>query len=188
VTVADVCGKGPHAAVLTALIRHTVHAEVRHGLGPAAVLQRVNSAMRRHNGSDRYRFATMVHASLTLDPHGVAVTLVSGGHPPGLVLRGDRVEVVDAPGRLIGVFPDLHLAEVETRLSPGDSLVLYTDGVTEARGPQGFYGSARLEALVASLAGASADAIADAVLAEVSAFQHGQLRDDVALLVVQAQR
>jgi hypothetical protein len=86
------------------------------------------------------------------------------------------------------VFPDLHLTEVETRLSPGDSLVLYTDGVTEARGPQGFYGSARLQALVASLAGASADAIADAILAEVTAFQHGQLRDDVALLVVQAQR
>jgi serine phosphatase RsbU (regulator of sigma subunit) len=187
-TVADVCGKGPHAAILTALIRHTVHAEVRHGLEPAAVLHRVNAAMRRHNGPDRYRFATMVHASMTLDTDGVALTLVSGGHPPGLVLRGARVEVVDAPGRLVGVFPDLHLTEVETRLSPGDSLVLYTDGVIEARGPKGYYGSERLEALVASLAGASADAIADAILDEVSAFQQGQLRDDVAVLVVQAQR
>lgn len=130
----------------------------------------------------------MVHASITLDADGVALTLVSGEHPPGLVLRGDRVEVVDAPGRLVGVFPNLNLSEVETRLSPGDSLVLYTDGVTEARGPRGFYGSARLEALVASLAGASADAIADGILAEVTEFQQGQLRDDVALLVVQAQR
>jgi serine phosphatase RsbU (regulator of sigma subunit) len=187
-TVADVCGKGPQAAALTALIRHTVHAEVGHGLGPAAVLRRVNAAMRRHNGADRSRFATLVHAAMTVDAHGAALTLVSGGHPPGLVLRGDWVESLDAPGTLLGVYPQLRLTEVEIRLAPGDSLLLYTDGVTEARGSQGFYGSARLEALLASFAGKSADAIADGILAEVSAFQCGRLRDDVALLVVQVQQ
>src|SRR3954447_6944543 len=185
-TVADVCGKGPQAAALTALIRHTVHAEVGHGLGPSDVLRRVNTAMRRHNGADRSRFATMVHAAMTVDAHGVALTLVSGGHPPGLVLHGDRVDSVDAPGTLIGVYPQLRLTEVKIRLGRGDSLLLYTDGVTEARGPQGFYGPARLEALLASLAEAPADAIADGILAAVSDFQHGRLRDDVAVLVVQA--
>ena len=186
-TVADVCGKGPQAAALTALIRHTVHAEVGHGLGPSEVLRRVNTAMRRHNGADRSRFATMVHAAMTVDAHGAALTLVSGGHPPGLVLRGDRVESVDAPGTLVGVYPQLRLAEAEFRLAPGDSLLLYTDGVTEARGSQGFYGPARLEALLASLAGAPADIIADRILAAVSDFQDGRMRDDVAVLVVQAQ-
>jgi GAF domain-containing protein len=187
-TVADVCGKGPQAAALTALIRHTVHAEVGHGLGPSEVLRRVNAAMRRHNGPDRSRFATMVHAEMTVDPAGAALRLVSGGHPPGLVLRGDWVEPVDTPGTLVGVYPQLRLIEVELRLAPGDALLLYTDGVTEARGPLGFYGSERLEALLASLAGEPADAIADGILAEVSAFQDGRLRDDVALLVVAAQR
>ena len=185
-TVADVCGKGPQAAALTALIRYTVHAEVGHGLGPAEVLQKVNEAILRHHGGARTRFATMVHASLTVGAADVVIRLVNGGHPPGLVLRGDQVESLVVPGRLIGVYPDLDLPEVEVRLAPGDTLLLYTDGITEARGPQGFYGSERLEALVASLAGQDADAVADGILAEVSAFQEGRLRDDIALLVVQA--
>ena len=185
-TVADVCGKGPQAAALTALIRYTVHAEVGHGLVPAEVLQKVNEAILRHHGGARTRFATMVHASLTVGAADVVIRLVNGGHPPGLVLRGDQVESLVVPGRLIGVYPDLDLPEVEVRLAPGDTLLLYTDGITEARGPRGFYGSERLEALVASLAGQDADAVADGILAEVSAFQEGRLRDDIALLVVQA--
>jgi serine phosphatase RsbU (regulator of sigma subunit) len=187
-TVADVCGKGPQAAALTALIRHTIHAEVGHGFAPADVLRRVNAAMLRHHGGDRARFATMVHAALTVGPTGVTVILVNGGHPPGLVLRGDRVESILVPGTLVGVYPDPSLTEVEVRLGPGDTLLLYTDGVTEARGTAGFYGSARLEAVLASSAGESADAIADGILAEVWDFQDGRLRDDVALLVVQVQR
>ncbi len=182
-TVADVCGKGPQAAALTALIRHTVHAEVGHGFGPGDVLRRVNAAMLRNRGA-RARFATMVHAALTVGPSGVVVTLVNGGHPPGLVLRGGEVEPVLVPGTLVGVYPDLDLTEVEIRLAPGDTLLLYTDGVTEARGPQGFFGSDRLEALLASFAGRTPDAIADGILEAVSDFQHGRLRDDVALLAV----
>ncbi len=185
-TVADVCGKGPQAAAMTALIRHTVHAEVGHGLGPADVLRRVNTAMLRDHDVGRARFATLVHAELTVGTDAVAVTLVNGGHPPALVLRGDRVESVVVPGTLLGVYPDPSLTEAGVRLAPGDTLLLYTDGVTEARGPHGLYGPERLEALLASLAGGSADDIADGILAEVSDFQDGRLRDDVALLVVQA--
>ena len=185
-TVADVCGKGPQAAALTSLIRHTVHAEVRHGLGPAEVLRRVNDAMLRQHGQARARFATMAHAVMTPDADGVAVTLVNGGHPPALVLRDDRVEWIDLPGTLVGVFGDVVLPEIDLRLDPGDTLVLYTDGVTEARGPAGFFGPERLAAVVAGLAGRSADALADGVLAAISDFQRGRLRDDVALLVVRA--
>jgi serine phosphatase RsbU (regulator of sigma subunit) len=187
-TVADVCGKGPQAAALTALIRHTIHAEVGHGLAPADVVRRVNTAMLRHHAGARARFATMVHAALTVGPDGATVTLVNGGHPPGLVLRGDRVEALTVPGTLVGVYADPRLTELEVPLAPGDTLVLYTDGVTEAHGPRGFFGAEALELLLASFAGASADAIADGVLDEVSSFQEGRLRDDVALLVVQVQR
>jgi len=186
-TVADVCGKGPQAAALTALIRHTVHAEVRHGLGPAEVVRRVNGAVMRHHRQARARFATLAHAAMTVEPDAVTIRLVNGGHPPGLVLRGDRVEWIEVPGRLVGVFADVDLAEVVVRLAPGDALLLYTDGVIEARGPEGWYGADRLATLVSSLAGASADAIADGVLAAVSDFQGGRLRDDVALLVVRAE-
>lgn len=185
-TVADVCGKGPQAAALTSLIRHTVHAEVRHGLRPAEVLRRVNAAMLRHHGGARARFATMAHAVMTPDADGVAVTLVNGGHPPALVLRADGVEWIDLPGTLVGVFDDVDLTEIDIHLAPGDTLVLYTDGVTEARGPAGFFGPERLAAVVAGLADRSADALADGLLAAVSDFQRGRLRDDVAMLVVQA--
>jgi serine phosphatase RsbU (regulator of sigma subunit) len=183
VVVADVCGKGPEAAALTALIRHTLRAEVDHGLGPAEVLRRLNRAM-LHAGNAA-RFATVAHAQLAVDADGAAVRLVVAGHPPPLVRRGTTVEPVGAPGTMLGVFPDVELTEVSFRLDHGDMMVLYTDGVTEARGVDELYGADRLAAFLRSSAGA-ADAVADGLLAEVVAFQHGRLRDDVAVLVVEA--
>jgi serine phosphatase RsbU (regulator of sigma subunit) len=184
-TIADVCGKGPEAAALTALIRHTVRADVRHGVGPAQVLRRLNAAMLREAGSETARFATAAHALLRVDPAGADVVLVSGGHLPALVLRGGRVETVEAPGTLLGVFAEIDLTETSVRLDPGDALILYTDGVTEARAVNGFYGAERLAATAASCAGGSAETIADTLIADVFAFQNGQLSDDVAVLVLQ---
>ena len=154
-------------------------------------MRRVNAAMLRNQGGSRARFATMVHGALTVDPDGVTITLVNGGHPPGIVLRhaprsGDDVEWLDVPGTLVGVYPDPELVEAGVRLAPGDALLLYTDGVTEARGPDGFFGPERLASLVASFADRSADTVADGVLDAVSGFQDGKLRDDVALLVIRA--
>jgi serine phosphatase RsbU (regulator of sigma subunit) len=185
-TVADVCGKGPEAAALTALIRHTVHAEVNHGYGPADVLHGVNAAMLRDGARSRARFATAVHAHLTVGETGARVQLVNGGHLPALVLRSGRVESVAVRGTLLGVYHRPGLSEVEVHLGRGDTLVLYTDGVTEARSGHDWYGSERLEATLATLEGGSADDIADGILADVCRFQHGELRDDVALLVAQA--
>jgi serine phosphatase RsbU (regulator of sigma subunit) len=192
--VADVCGKGPDAAALTALIRHTVRAEVAHGLGPVEALHRLNNAMLREARRDA-RFATAAHARLDVEADGgVGVTLVGAGHPPALVRRTGtggagveaKVEVVPTSGTVLGVFPDLVLRETTLRLDPGDILVLYTDGVTEARGVDGFYGVERAAALVGAAGPWTADTLADALLADVVAFQQGALRDDVALLVVEA--
>ncbi|MBW0089055.1 SpoIIE family protein phosphatase [Pseudonocardia sp. KRD-184] len=186
VTVADVCGKGTEAAALTALIRHTVRAEVDHGVQPAEVLRRLNAAMLREPGTDPARFATVVHAQLVTDVGGASVRLTSGGHEPPLVLRAGGVEVLDAPGTLLGVYPEIDLVEVDVRLAPGEVLVLYTDGVTEAHGVDGLYGPDRLAAVVAECAGRSAESVAEAVLSDVAAFRHGPPRDDVVLLVVRA--
>jgi serine phosphatase RsbU (regulator of sigma subunit) len=188
--MADVCGKGPHAAALTALIRHTLRAEIGHDLAPAEALHRLNRAMLNAAAAAPARFATVVHGRLAVDAGGATVTLASGGHPSALVRRktvtGVRVEPVDAPGTLLGVYTDIELTEQTVRLDRGDMLVLYTDGVTEARGVDGFYGADRLSRRLASSTAGSADALADELLGDVVAFQDGRLRDDVALLVLEA--
>ena len=186
VVVADVCGKGPEAAARTALIRHTLRAEVDHGHGPAEVLRRVNRAMLRDAGGSPYRFATVAHGRLTVDGDGATVTLASAGHPPPLVRRDGAVEAVAAPGTVLGVYPDIELTETTVRLDRGDIMVFYTDGVTEARGVNGFYGNDRLTTLVAEAPTPTADALADALLADVVGFQQGRLHDDVALLILEA--
>ncbi len=185
VVLADVCGKGPQAAALTALIRHTLRAEIDHGLEPAAALHRLNRAMLQ-SGAGPARFATVVHGRLAVDPAGATVRLASGGHPPALVRRGGRVEPVVAPGTLLGVYANVELTEVTVRLDRGDMMVLYTDGVTEARGVDGFYGADRLAGLLRSSTAGSAEALADELLGDVVAFQDDRLRDDVAILVVEA--
>jgi serine phosphatase RsbU (regulator of sigma subunit) len=183
--VADVCGKGPEAAARTALIRHTLRAEVDHGRGPAEVLHRVNRAMLRETGLTPFRFATVAHARLTVDGEGATVTMASAGHLPPLVRRGGCVEAVSTPGTVLGVYPDIELTETTIRLDRGDIMVFYTDGVTEARDVNGFYGNDRLTALTASVTPPTAEALADALLADVLGFQQGRLRDDVALLVLE---
>ncbi len=187
VVVADVCGKGPDAATLTALIRHTLRAEVAHGLGPLDALQRLNQAMLREAGGAA-RFASVAHAHIVVGDGGqAAVTLALAGHPPPLVRRpGKDVEIVAPSGTVLGVFAEVALTSTTIALGPGDMIVLYTDGVTEARGVDGFYGTQRLLQVVADPRHRCADAVADALLDDVVAFQHGSLRDDVAVLVVEA--
>ena len=91
-----------------------------------------------------------------------------------------------APGTVVGVYADVELTEATFRLDRGDMMVLYTDGVTEARGVDGFYGTQRLIRLLRTGAARQADEIAAALLDDVVGFQQGRLRDDVAILVVEA--
>jgi serine phosphatase RsbU (regulator of sigma subunit) len=183
--VADVCGKGAEAAALTALIRHTVRAEIGHGLCPTEVLERLNQAMLRETGGRAGRFATVAHGQLTLTEAGAIVQLANAGHPPPLVLRDGQVIPVGAPGTLLGIYQDVEISEVAIELRRGEMIVLYTDGVTEARGVDGFYGAERLARLVATVEHPTAGTVADRLLADVEEFQRGVLRDDVAILVVE---
>ena len=80
------------------------------------------------------RFLTAAYATFRVTPGGLAGRLCCAGHPPALVRRADgRVQQIDAPGSLLGIVPDIQLADVRFRLAPGDALLLYTDGATEAR-------------------------------------------------------
>ncbi|HEU5150998.1 MAG TPA: SpoIIE family protein phosphatase [Iamia sp.] len=187
VVLGDVCGKGPAAAAVTGLFRHTLRA-VAPGLGsagPASVLTATNDAIL--DQIDDTRFATAVLVSLTPGRGRATAAVACGGHPRPLLLRADgTVERVEATGTLLGVLPSPPLQEVELALEPGDSLVLYTDGVTEARdGPEQF-GEGRL---IASLEGAagltSAADVTGRVLKAVDDFRDPEsAADDIAVVAI----
>jgi serine phosphatase RsbU (regulator of sigma subunit) len=185
--ISDVCGKGAAAAALTALIRHTVRAEASHQLAPGEVLRRLNEAIIRQLTTIDARFCTAIYGQLTLIGQDIRIAMACAGHVAPRILRRDgTVESGAGGGTILGVYAEPAPACEDVYLSPGDTLLLITDGVTEARGLDGFYGEDRLEALLAECAGRSAGSIADLIIEDVLRFQAGTARDDVAVLIVRA--
>ena len=184
VVMGDVCGKGADAAAVTALARYTLRTLGIQESSPAEVLRKLNDALLRQR-ADR-RFCTVAYASLQVNGGGSAdVCLSSGGHPLPYVLRADgTVEAVGEPGTLLGVLPDVRLSDTSVRLEQGDVMVLYTDGVTEARGPDGMFGSDQLAAILASCAGLDAKSVAARIESAALEIQEGSPRDDIAILAV----
>jgi serine phosphatase RsbU (regulator of sigma subunit) len=185
--IGDVSGVGPEAAALTGIARYTARAVAGDSVAPSSVLDAINRALANQRTEDR--FCTAVHATLRPGEGCIDVTLACGGHPPPLVLRDDgRVERLDrSPGVLLGPFAGAWFEDEEVRLAPGDALVLYTDGVTEARAPdRTLFGTTRLERVLAACAGRTADGIARRVELAADDFSAGAAADDMAVVVVRA--
>jgi PAS domain S-box-containing protein len=181
--VGDVCGKGAAAATLTGFVRATIRAVALDDASPGHVLERVNRALLAHDAPGA--LATVACGVLRRTDEGATVRLVTAGHPPALVLRaGGEVETVATHGRLLGAVRDARLDEAEVRLGRGDVLLLYTDGVIDARVGRGTFGETRLRDAVAAARGGSAAAVVDAVDAAVRAASPGARRDDEALLAL----
>jgi PAS domain S-box-containing protein len=192
----DVSGKGVEAAIVTSMARYTVRALSAQGWSPQQVLEQLNLAL--EPGDEQERFCTVVYGRITEPPdagHGVRVTVALGGHPAPLVRRGDgAVFAVGRPGTALGLLPEVSISETVVDLAPGDVLLAYTDGVTEARRAGEQFGEERLTAVLAgtsaglrgrtgaAAAALVADAVADRVVKEVVEF--ASERDDVALLVL----
>ena len=181
VAVGDVRGKGVEAAVVTALARYTIRgAAVRHAR-PSQVLEALNRVLLQ---DETDRFCTVAFLRLR-QAEGVWTACVgSGGHPLPLLARGgdDPVPLV-APGSLLGVLETTEFHDAEVVLSPGDVVVLYTDGVTEGRRGQDLFGESRLKAAIRAHA-RSARSLTEGILQEVLRFQAGDPRDDIALVTV----
>lgn len=181
--IGDVSGKGPEAAALTSLTRHTLRAASLQHSGPAENLRVLNRALLAD--TDTTRFSTVLYARLRPSQDGTLVMLASGGHPGPLVLRADgALERVDVRGTLIGGVSDPAFEEHEVRLGRGDLMLLYTDGVTELRTRDPQFGERRLAETLGGLCGASAVRVADAVERMAVELQDGPPRDDIALLAV----
>ncbi|KOV96193.1 PP2C family protein-serine/threonine phosphatase [Streptomyces sp. NRRL B-3648] len=183
----DVCGKGPQAATVTSLVRYTLRTAALHRPDPESVLSTLNAALLERYGGGDPRYCTAVFGILAPEGRSVRVHLASGGHPPALLLRADGgAEYLRTPGGLlIGAFPDASFTSARTTLRPGDTLLLYTDGLTEARTGERdeLYGDDALHSYAGELAPAGPRAVIDALVRLLVSFGDG-LDDDTALLAL----
>ncbi|MEE1929336.1 SpoIIE family protein phosphatase [Streptomyces sp. TRM 70351] len=192
----DVCGKGPQAAALTSLTRYTLRTAALHDPDPVSALTTLNQVLHEHYTDGDPRYCTAIFGFLETDPASgeVAVRIASGGHPPALVLRADgTADFLPTPGGLlIGILPTAPFTTAATTLGPGDTLLLYTDGLTEARTPVDeeedgggvlLYGDEALRAFVAGHAGSPPHAVIEALTGLLDDFGDG-LDDDTALLAL----
>jgi PAS domain S-box-containing protein len=183
IAMGDVCGKGAEAALLTSLARHTLEAVALLDPDPVRVLGRINEGLRRRGDG---QFLSMV--VLVLDPAGGRVTVVSAGHPPVVRLReGEPPEPLRAQGLLLGIDKDPPLVPLELELQAGDTLVLYTDGVTEARVHGELFGEPRLMETLAACDPGNPRGVIAGVRTALDAFDGGHALDDQALLVIHAE-
>jgi sigma-B regulation protein RsbU (phosphoserine phosphatase) len=181
VAIGDVCGKGVEAAVVTALARHTIRAAAVNSSTPSEILNVVNEVLLRHDGD---RFCTIALMRLRRTGDTWVAEVGSAGHPlPLLCNEGGEPQIVGEAGTLLGVLPDATVVDTRLVLRSGDVIVLYTDGVTEARAGTEFFGEQGLRAALSRLVPSTA-AVTDGVLDEVMRFQSGFPRDDIALVVV----
>jgi sigma-B regulation protein RsbU (phosphoserine phosphatase) len=180
VTLGDVCGKGYEAAVVTALVRHTIRALSVGEHSPAKVLSGLDEVL-RNNDTDK--FCTAVVLNLVQDDDGWQMVAALGGHPDALLLRHDGTdpEPIGGHGPLLGVMDDAVFHDQTVRLEPGDVVLLFTDGVIEGRRGQALYGEARLHETIRRVGPRPNELVAE-VVREVLDFQDGTLRDDVALI------
>ncbi|MFI8092218.1 PP2C family protein-serine/threonine phosphatase [Streptomyces sp. NPDC086080] len=190
VVLGDVAGKGLDAAVLTGKIRNTLHALMPLASDHEQILNLLNGALLT---SHHTRFATMVLACVRREDGGrVRLRLTSAGHMPPLIVRADgRVEEADTHGTLVGALPSVTVRTAEAVLAPGETCLLYTDGITEARGgPLGdeLFGEDRLRQALVECAGMPGEAIVERVQMLAAQWLGAGVHDDMAALAISAPR
>ena len=178
--VGDVCGKGPEAAALTALARHTVRATAR--LGPAGAVARVHEAIQ---DSGEHTYCTLCCAELRPGPDGIEAAVTTAGHPEPWVVGADgAVRRLEVTGPLVGALDDPVFAAQELVLESGALLFICSDGIPEARHNGEFFGDHRVEALLSGIAHERPAAMLERLEQEVIRFVEGSPRDDLAMFAL----
>jgi sigma-B regulation protein RsbU (phosphoserine phosphatase) len=183
--IGDVSGKGLEAAVVTAMAKYVIRAYAAEDAEPAVVLERTNNAIVKYTESEL--FITLVYGVLNTKTRRFRYG--SAGHEPMLVYRAreNAVAYEDPHGTAAGLIPDEEYLTRECALEPGDMIVMYTDGLTDARSPQhGFLGHDYLAKMVLELACKPAREFLQELMKRVQDYVGGEFADDIAVLVVRA--
>jgi serine phosphatase RsbU (regulator of sigma subunit)/anti-sigma regulatory factor (Ser/Thr protein kinase) len=182
--IGDVCGKGPGAAAVTGLARHSLRVLAREHADVPTVLRRLNSAIL--SDGEISRFVTLIYGEFSVEAGGIAVTFAAAGHPlPVLVGSNGSVEVVGRAQQLLGVFPDPVYWSDTLLVRPGQHLVCTTDGVTDRRVRSRTLGDGGLLNLLRQTAMLPAPAVAARLRQAVLDFGPDPLQDDFAVLVLE---
>jgi sigma-B regulation protein RsbU (phosphoserine phosphatase) len=184
ICIADVVGKGVSAALLMANVQATVRAYASEQAAPPWLCRRVNQILCSNLADDK--FVTLFYGILDAEDRTLRYT--TAGHlPPLLVRRDGSHEALREGGAVLGVFPDWNFQEGLMQLGPGDLVVLFTDGITEAMRADGEeFGEARVLRVAADGDGCSPVEVKERLLAAVNQFCNSQLQDDATLLLIAA--
>ncbi len=182
VAIGDVAGKGLAAALFTAKLQATLRALATDASSLAELAARMNHILYRDGLPSR--FASLIYFEMS--QKSAAVRVLNAGHMPPIVVRKRSVKEMPKGGQALGIMPKISLAEQEITLRPGDALVAYSDGVTEARNLAGeFFGEARLRSQLSKFANRTAREIGEGILAAAAQFV-GEARphDDLSVVVL----
>ncbi|MFL1904857.1 PP2C family protein-serine/threonine phosphatase [Streptomyces tauricus] len=185
----DVCGKGLEAAVVAGRVRHALQALIPFAADHTRLLTLLNGALL---SSYRTPFVTLVLVTAVRQDAGVRLRISSAGHPAPLIVRvTGQVEEAPTDGTLIGVFADIAFRTAEVALQPGETCLLYSDGITEARGGplnDVMFSEDRLRAVLAQCAGMPPEAITERVQMVIAQWVGEGPHDDMAVLAIGAPR
>jgi serine phosphatase RsbU (regulator of sigma subunit)/PAS domain-containing protein len=197
VAVGDVCGHGVEAAAMTGLVRHTIRARAMAGAMPSVILTRLNEMLLRQADEQAEasrdvvlaspRFCTVLVGAVQPTARGVDIILCLGGHPQPLVRRNDgEVAPVGVPGTLLGVTPETSLVDSVVHLDPGETLVCFTDGLTDRRSGPGLFGEQGIAEALARGAGLAAPALAGLIESAAVSYTDDEPADDMAVITLRA--
>ena len=179
--IGDVCGKGPRAAGVTALARHTLRTAARLDQSPSDMLATLHGALRDQPlGAD---LCTVCLVTLELTGEGARLTVALAGHPPPLIIdAGGETAQIGRPGTLLGVLDQLEHTETEAELRAGETLLLYTDGLPEAGSSERQLGEGGLSEMCRSAPELPLGRLLESLVRSASACAGERLRDDIALI------
>ncbi|WP_245664901.1 SpoIIE family protein phosphatase [Actinoplanes subtropicus] len=185
----DVRGKGVAAAAVTAAARYTLRAAAVYDPEPGAVLRNLNTVLYQEYAAAGHRHCTVIFGILERRGSTYRATVASGGHPPALVVRADGSAAYHPTegGTLIGILAEPRLVTRTISLRAGDTLILYSDGLTEAKTRAGGrYGDEALREFAQDLGPTSAAAVVDALAGLLTSF--AEVDDDVAVIALTLNR